>query len=392
MNPDLDRLQAYPFTRLNRLLADITVNSSQPQIDLAIGEPQQAPPALIPAALTRALGSLNRYPSTHGQDELRTAISAWLTWRYNLVGVDPNSQVLPVNGTREALFAFPQCWIDRRQRPVVVMPNPFYQIYAGAAWMAGAEPVYLDCDEGNGFLPDMAAVPASVWQRCQLLYLCNPGNPTGAIMDENRLQQCIALADEYDFVIAADECYSEIYFDEASPPPGLLGAAARLNRHDYRRCIVFNSLSKRSNAAGLRAGFVAGDAGLLSRFLHYRTYHGCAMPLHHQAAAAAAWRDEIHVRHNRQLYREKCHRMIELLSPIWSLPTPPGGFFLWPKVGDDEEELVRKLYLQANLRVLPGRYLSQSHGDQDPGARRVRIALVAPIDTCLDAAERIRAL
>ena len=392
MNPAIARLKPYPFNRLRHLLGPYQPAPERSLIDLAVGEPQHPPPPLIEQALSDAFDSLHRYPPTQGSEALRAAIAAWLVRRFALRSLDPATQVLPVNGTREALFAIAQCMIDPGADATVVLPNPFYQIYAGAALYAGATPVYLDCREGNGFLPELDSVPAAVWQRCQLLYLCNPGNPTGAVMDETWLQRCIALADEYDFIIAADECYSEIYFDEVKPPPGILGAAARLGRHDYRRCLSFNSLSKRSNAAGLRSGLVAGDADILATFLHYRTYHGCAMPLHHQAASAAAWQDETHVITNRTAYRAKRDAVLDILAPVMPTPMPSAGFFLWPQTPEDDEMFAVKLYRQAGIRSLPGRYLAEPTATGDPGRNRLRLALVAPLATCIEAAERIRQL
>ncbi|HID49844.1 MAG TPA: succinyldiaminopimelate transaminase, partial [Chromatiales bacterium] len=290
MNPDLDKLHAYPFEQLAALKSGVQPPAGMAHIALSIGEPRHAAPTLAVDALREALDGLSRYPVTRGERELREAIARWLIRRFALPSdsLDPERHVLPVSGTREALFAFAQAVIDRSQPASVLMPNPFYQIYEGAALLAGAEPVYLPALAEHDFLPDFDAVTPAEWQRCQLLYLCSPGNPTGAVIDLPTLQQLIALAQEHDFLIAADECYSEIYFDEQQPPVGLLQAAAAAGHSDYRRCVVFHSLSKRSNLPGLRSGFVAGDAAVLQRFLKYRTYHGCAMPLHHQAASIAA--------------------------------------------------------------------------------------------------------
>jgi N-succinyldiaminopimelate aminotransferase len=298
--------------------------------------------------------------------------------------------VLPVAGTREALFAFAQAVVDRSTKPLVLSPNPFYQIYEGAALLAGAEPWFLNTTAENGFLPDLDAVPAEVWQRCQLIYLCTPGNPTGAVADVAYLQQLIGLADEHDFVIASDECYSELYFDEATPPPGLLQAAAAMGRSDYQRCVVFHSLSKRSNLPGLRSGFVAGDAEVLARFLKYRTYHGCALPPPTQAASIAAWNDEAHVQANRDLYRQKFDAVLAILKPVLKVERPDAGFYLWPETPISDIDFAQQLFAQQHVTVLPGSYLSRDAHGGNPGAGRVRMALVAELDECIEAAERIR--
>jgi len=295
-----------------------------------------------------------------------------------------------VNGTREALFAFTQAVVDRNANGLVVSPNPFYQIYEGAALLAGATPHYLPCLEENGFNPDFDAVPAEIWQRCQILFLCSPGNPTGALVPLETLQKLIALADEHDFVIAADECYSELYFDEANPPAGLLSACAALGRNDYKRCVVFHSLSKRSNLPGLRSGFVAGDAEILKAFLLYRTYHGCAMPVQTQLASIAAWKDEIHVRANRELYRAKFDAVLHILAPVMDVQRPDGGFYLWPKTPMDDQQFTRELFAREHVTVVPGSYLSREVDGASPGAGRVRMALVAPLAECIEAAQRIR--
>jgi N-succinyldiaminopimelate aminotransferase len=304
--------------------------------------------------------------------------------------IDPERQVLPVHGTREALFAIAQAVVDASRAPLVLLPNPFYQIYEGAALLAGAECVYLPTTEASGYQPDYAAVAPSTWERCQLLYVCSPGNPTGAILEEKTLTELIERAERYDFVIAADECYSEIYRDEQNPPAGLLQAALRSGRSDFRRCLVFNSLSKRSNLPGLRSGFVAGDAALIERFLLYRTYHGCAMPLPVQAVSTRAWQDEAHVQTNRTVYREKFDTVSAVLGGVLELGHPPGGFFLWPRTPYDELRFTRELYARYNVTVLPGRFLSRLSAGLDPGVQRVRIALVAPLAECVEAAQRIR--
>lgn len=389
MNPDLNRLQPYPFEKLRALFGGITP-PNQTSIALSIGEPKHASPQFVLDTLNRELARLANYPNTKGLPELRQSISRWATARFQLQGLDPESQVLPVNGTREALFAFAQAVIDRSGKPLVISPNPFYQIYEGAALLAGAEPLFIPCDEQHGFLPDYSRVTTDQWQRCQLLFLCTPGNPTGATLTVEKMQELIRLADEHDFVIASDECYSEIYFDENSPPPGLLQAAAAMGRHDYARCVVFHSLSKRSNLPGLRSGFVAGDADLLAGFFQYRTYHGCAMPIQHQIASAAAWSDELHVQENRRLYREKFSAVIEELSPVLDLQQPAGAFYLWPHTPIDDQAFARGLYERQHVTVLPGSYLSREVEGYNPGANRIRMALVAEPAECIEAAQRIR--
>lgn len=391
MNPDLDRLQPYPFQKLAELKQDLTPPAALEHIALSVGEPKHPTPGFIGEAVLAHLHGLANYPLTRGGRELREAIARWLERRFTLpaASLDPERQVLPVNGTREALFAFAQAVMDRRREPLVVMPNPFYQIYEGAALLAGAEPYYLNCSAESGFLPELEAVPESVWRRCQLLYLCSPANPTGAVMDERRLQQALELAERHDFVVAADECYSEIYLDEQAPPPGLLGAAARMGNEAYRRCVVFHSLSKRSNAPGLRSGFVAGDADILERFHLYRTYHGCAMPPPVQAASSRAWADEAHVAENRRLYREKFDAVLALLEPVLEVERPEAGFYLWPRTPVDDALFARRLYAEYNVTVLPGSYLSREAHGESPGRGRVRIALVAPLEECVEAAQRI---
>jgi N-succinyldiaminopimelate aminotransferase len=392
MNPDLSRLQPYPFERLASLMSGIQPPRSLTPIVLSIGEPKHATPAFITEEVITHLHGLSHYPTTRGVAPLREAIAAWLTSRFRLPSgsIDPERHILPVNGTREALFAFAQCLIDRSSDPLVVMPNPFYQIYEGAALLSGAQPWFLNTTDASRFLPDFDAVPDAIWSRCQLLYLCSPGNPTGAVLDIPGLQALLELADRHDFVIASDECYSEIYLDESAPPPGLLQAAAAMGREDYHRCLVFHSLSKRSNAPGLRSGFVAGDARLVGEFLRYRTYHGCAMPPATQAASTRAWQDEAHVVHNRTLYREKFSAVLEILRPVLELTTPAGGFYLWPETPIDDCDFARGLLAQHNVTVLPGSYLSRTAHGANPGKNRVRMALVAPLEDCIEAAQRIK--
>ncbi len=395
MNPGLEKLHPYPFEKLEQLKQETSVITDANHIDLSIGEPKHTTPELILNELQKQLPRAASYPTTRGTDALRQAIADWLIKRFKLpdssMAADRN--ILPVNGTREALFAFAQCVIDSNddhsKAPVVISPNPFYQIYEGAALLARAEPYYINCVEANGFLPDFDTVPADVWQRCQLVYLCSPGNPTGAILGQDTLEKLLKLADEYDFIIAADECYSEIYLDEDSPPIGLLQVAANLGRDDYRRCVVFHSLSKRSNVPGMRSGFVAGDGELIQTFLRYRTYHGCSMPLYTQMASIVAWQDEDHVRDNRALYREKFDAVLNILEPVIKVTKPDASFYLWPETPVSDTEFAAGLYSRQNITVLPGSFLSRSIPAGNPGKNRIRIALVAEIDQCIEAAERI---
>jgi len=391
MNSDLNQLHPYPFEKIRSLLKGVTP-ANQPAVSLAIGEPKHPTPEFIHQAVMEHLNGLASYPATKGEANLRQAISTWLTQRFQLPAdsLDPEQQVLPVNGTREALFAFAQAIIDRNAKPAVLMPNPFYQIYEGAAFLAGAEPVYLNCTEDHGFIPDFDAVPAELWQRCQLLYICTPGNPTGAVMSIAQLQKLINLAQQYNFVIASDECYSELYFDEDQPPVGLLQAAAQMRNSAYKHCVVFHSLSKRSNAPGMRSGFIAGDAEILAKFLLYRTYHGCAMPPPFQAASVAAWQDETHVRANRDQYRAKFEAVLEILSPVMAVKKPDAGFYLWPSTPIDDQTFTKELVARANVHIVPGSYLSRETTAGNPGHNRVRMALVATQAECIEAAQRIR--
>ncbi|MDJ0738406.1 MAG: succinyldiaminopimelate transaminase [Gammaproteobacteria bacterium] len=394
MNPDLEKLQPYPFEKLNALKSGVTP-PDLPHIALSIGEPKHATPGLIAAALHEHLDEgLSSYPLTRGLPALRAVIAAWLTRRFALPAssVDPDRHVLPVNGTREALFAFAQAIVDRERPAIVASPNPFYQIYEGAALLAGATPHFIPCTAATGYLPDLDSVEPATWEACQLLYLCSPGNPTGAVIPQAMLQRVIALAERHDFIIAADECYSEIYVDEQRPPAGLLQAAAALGNTDYRRCVVFHSLSKRSNAPGLRSGFVAGDAGVLAKFLRYRTYHGCAMPIQHQHASIAAWSDEQHVRDNRQQYRAKFDAVLDVLDGCLDVTLPDAGFYLWPRTPGSDEAFARELFARQHVTVLPGRYLSRDVDGSNPGADHVRMALVATHDECVEAAKRIKQL
>lgn len=394
MNNDLDKLNPYPFEKLLALKKGISPPPELTHIPLSIGEPKHPAPEFVTETLISSLDKLSVYPLTKGMPEFRQAVSDWLTTRFHLHMLDSETQVLPVNGTREALFSFAQAIIDRTKNALILSPNPFYQIYEGAAILAGAEPYFMNCLENTGFSPDFDAVPAEVWEQCQLIYICTPGNPTGAVLNISTLQKLIKLADQYDFIIASDECYSEIYGNEDNPPPGLLEACAKMQRHDYHRCIVFHSLSKRSNLPGLRSGFVAGDAKVLQSFLRYRTYHGCAMSATTQIASIAAWNDEQHVKENRDKYRLKFQLFQQILGDILPLKIPDAGFYLWaniqPANKGTEEDFAQKLFAQQNITVLPGSYLGRPSHGINPGENRVRMALVAPLEECREAAERIK--
>ncbi len=392
MNPLLSHLQPYPFERLRQLFAGVTPPAGYSAISLGMGEPRHPTPAFIKEALTENLGGLASYPATAGEPRLREACAAWLQRRYG-IAADSATQVLPINGSREALFAFAQTVIDpTRADATVVCPNPFYQIYEGAALLSGATPYYAPSDPGRNFAVDWDSVPQEVWQRTQLLFVCSPGNPTGAVMPLDEWKKLFALSDRYGFVIASDECYSEIYF-QGEPPLGGLEAAAKLGRSDYRNLIAFTSLSKRSNVPGLRSGFVAGDAALIKAFLLYRTYHGSAMGPAVQGASIAAWNDEQHVTENRALYRKKFAQVTPLLAGVMEVALPDAGFYLWAKVPDalgmTDAEFARELLAQYNVTVLPGSYLAREAGGFNPGAQRVRMALVAQAEECAEAALRI---
>lgn len=388
MNPRLNQLQPYPFQRLRELFAGVTPNPDLGPVNLSIGEPKHATPAFIRTALTSALDGLANYPITQGSDDLRRAIADWCAARYG-VTLDPATQILPVNGSREALFAFAQAAIDpTRHVKRVISPNPFYQIYEGAALLAGAKPYFLNTLPEDGFRMDFGRVPEDLWADVQLVYVCSPGNPTGKVMDLDEWRGLFELADRHGFVIAADECYSEIYFEEGKPPLGALTAARQLGR-DFGRLIVFNSLSKRSNVPGLRSGFVAGDAGLIKQFLLYRTYHGSAMGPTVQAASSAAWRDEAHVAENRRQYREKFAAVMPVLQDALAFDAPDAAFYLWARVPGDDAEFARELYRQQHVTVLPGSYLAREASGVNPGRGYVRIALVDGLQPCIEAAHRI---
>jgi N-succinyldiaminopimelate aminotransferase len=404
MNPRLCELHAYPFERLALLKAGVTPPAHLPHIAMSIGEPQHAPPPLVIEALHRSLAALGSYPATAGTPELRAACARWLERRFALPPghVQELQMVLPCNGTREALFALAQAVVDPRQDALVLMPNPFYQIYEGAALLAGATPYLLPTLPDTDYLPDLAAVPEEVWRRCQLLYLCSPGNPTGKVAPLPWLARVMELAHRHDFIVAADECYTELYLDEDAPPPSLLQACMAAGNERFERAIVFHSLSKRSSVPGLRSGFVAGDPQLIARFLLYRTYHGSAMPLPVQAASCVAWQDDAHAHQNRRLYREKFEAVLPILGAVLPVERPEGGFYLWTVTGGDDERFTRELFATQNVTVLPGSYLARSlpsdhpqsrlHPGRayNPGAGRVRISLVPDLTRCIEAAWRIR--
>ena len=395
MNRRQDLLKPYPFEQLNSLLAGIKPSSEHDFIALSLGEPKHpAPRFLIEKYLEQegVIRGLATYPPTRGIPELRTAIADFVNRRFNLATnpIDPETQVLPVTGSREALFAFAQTVIDSRIESYTLLPNPFYQIYEGAALLAGSTPVYVPCTEENGYLPDFSGVTAEQWQKCSLLYLCTPGNPTGAVASIEDMQALIRLSDEFDFVIASDECYSEIYADEQAPHPGLLEAACAMGRRDYKNCVAFNSLSKRSNLPGLRSGYVAGDADLIRAFLLYRTYHGSAMSVHPQWVSVAAWSDEQHVIENRAIYRQKYAAVEEILREVWPMSQPPASFYLWPQTPVNDEQFTQRLMAHVNIKVLPGSYLSRIVAGANPGQNRVRMALVATLDECVEAASRLK--
>lgn len=394
MNPALARLGSYPFERLARLLEGTQPPRALAHIAMSIGEPRHAPPPGVIKALRAAADRLDTYPATRGLPELRAAAATMLARNTLPPGTrfDPDSQLLPVNGTREALFAFVQSAVDRARgagQPLVAMPNPGYQVYEGAAILAGAAPLYMDATPGNGFLPDLEAVSAAQWDRCAVLVLCSPGNPAGGVHGLPWLRRALELADRHDFLVAADECYADLYLDESQPPPSLLRAALEAGHGGYERCIVFRSLSKRSSVPGLRSGIVAGDATVLKDFLRYRTYHGSAMPLPTQFASLAAWGDEAYVVANRAMYRAKFAKVLPVLRERYDVPEPAGGFYLWPDVGGDDAAFARRLHERQHVTVLPGSFMGRDAGRGNPGAGRVRISLVPALDDCVEAAWRM---
>lgn len=405
-NAAIDALQPYPFERLRALKANLQPPAEQTHIPLSLGEPKHAPPDFVLAALTdpeRMRLSLGSYPATRGSDALREAMAAWLQRRF-AAPVDPETQVLPVAGTREALFSLAQALLSGASNARVLLPNPFYQIYEGATLMRGAQPLYLPASAANGYVPDFDSVPEPLWRDVELVYVCTPGNPTGVVSSIEQLQRLLTLAERYDFIVASDECYSEIYRDEEQPPPGLLSAAAQMGNGDYRRVLVLNSLSKRSNLPGLRSGLIAGDATLLARFLKYRTYHGCALPNHTQQVSTLAWQDEQHVIENRDAYRTKFVTVLPILQPHYDIATPAGGFFSWLPVPESDApgltsdcHFAARLFCEQHVTVLPGSFLSRTpqialgatDDGSNPGIGHVRIAWVAPLSECTEAAERL---
>ncbi len=392
MNQGLENLQPYPFEKLKDLLSGVIPPAGKTGISLSIGEPRHDTPGFVTRAMQDNLQLASRYPLTRGDATLREAISQWLVNRFSLQAssIDPAKHVIPVNGTREALFAICHCVVDSSQNDALVMTgNPFYQIYEGAALLSGATPWYLNCTAENDFIADYDAIDDSVWQRTQLLFLCSPNNPTGRVIGMETLQKLIQLSDEFNFVIASDECYSEIYLDEEKPPVGLLEAASEMGRHDYRNCLVFHSLSKRSNVPGLRSGFVAGDSELVEQFYRYRTYHGCAMAPYTQVASTLAWQDEKHVQENRRLYREKFSSVVDILSPVLPVEKPAASFYLWPETPVADTDFARGLFNKEHVTVLPGSYLSREVDGINPGSKRLRLALVASKKECEEAATRI---
>ncbi len=389
MNPRLALLQPYPFEKLRKLFEGVTPPAGLAHISLGIGEPRHPTPDLVKRALSASLGKLAGYPPTSGGEDLRRAIADWLARRYRLPSIDWRTEVLPVNGSREALFAFAQTVVDpTRPGAAVVCPNPFYQIYEGAALLAGARQVYVNTVAERGFRADYGALPEETLRRTQLMFVCSPGNPTGHVAGLGEWREIFALADRYGFVIASDECYSEIYFDEAAPPLGALQAAHELGR-GFERLVVFSSLSKRSNVPGMRSGFVAGDAAIIKSFLLYRTYHGGAMSPAVQDASAAAWRDEAHVRENRALYRGKLDRVVPMLAGALEVERPDAAFYLWARTPIADSEFARRLYAEEHVTVLPGSYLARDSGGVNPGAGRVRMALVAGMEECVEAIGRV---
>lgn len=391
MNPNLNLLHPYPFHKLNKLFSGVTPNSAFSQISLHIGEPKHPTPDFIRLALIEGLNKLANYPTTLGDKSLRTSIAAWLKNRYKLATIDSETEVMPVNGSREALFSFAQTVIDlSHSKAVVVCPNPFYQIYEGAAFLAGATPHFLNSLPENNFIPDYAQLSNDIWAHTQLVYVCSPGNPSGRVMSLDEWQKLFSLSDNYGFVIAADECYSEIYSDESNPPLGALEAAHHLGRKGFPRLVVFGSLSKRSNVPGMRSGFVAGDRSILKDFLLYRTYHGSAMNPAVQVASEAAWNEESHVCENRQLYREKFAAVTSILAECINVSIPEATFYLWIKTPINDTDFALQLYQDYNVTVLPGSYLAREAHGINPGNNFVRMALVAPLSECIEATKRIK--
>jgi len=392
MNPNLNHLQPYPFQRLRDLFQGLTPNPAYSHVNLSIGEPKHATPGIISEALANNLSGLASYPTTIGVPALREAINLWLQRRYKIPALNIDKAILPVNGSREALFAFAQAVIDSStsQQPVVISPNPFYQIYEGAAFLAGAQPYFINTTPDNDYVMDLTQVPVEVLKRTQLVFVCSPGNPSGKVMDIQAWKTLFELSDQYGFVIASDECYSEIYFDEAQPPVGALQAAHQLGRDDFKRIVMFSSLSKRSNVPGMRSGFVAGDVEIIEKFALYRTYHGCAMNPAVQAASIVAWNDEEHVQQNRALYREKFAAVTPRLQSVWpQTHLPDAAFYLWINTQQDDTQVAKKLYANLNITVLPGSFLAREAHGINPGKGFIRMALVASYEETIAAAGRM---
>lgn len=391
MNPRLASLQPYPFEKLSALIKHTIPDQSLTPLALSIGEPRHDAPRFLRDEALAHFDSVSSYPTTRGSQALRRAIAEWLGRRFGLKTIDPERHVLGASGTREALFSVVQTAVDAggSPRPIVILPNPFYQIYEGAALLAGAEPYYVNTSAESGYRMDFASIPPEILRRTCLVFVCSPGNPTGAVLSAAELTSLIDLAERYDFLIASDECYSEIYFDESAPPPGLLQAAEAYGVPDFRRCVVFHSLSKRSNLPGLRSGFIAGDGAFLQAFHAYRTYHGAAMSSLAQAVSIRAWSDETHVRDNRDLYRRKFADAVDILGPVLNARRPDAGFYLWLETGIDDESFARGLYEQENVLVLPGSFLSRKAHGTDPGHGHVRVALVASPEDCREASRRM---
>ncbi len=392
MNPNLNHLQPYPFQRLRDLFQGLTPNPAYSHVNLSIGEPKHATPGIISEALANNLSGLASYPTTIGVPALREAINLWLQRRYKIPALNIDKAILPVNGSREALFAFAQAVIDSSatQQPVVISPNPFYQIYEGAAFLAGAQPYFINTTPDNDYVMDLTQVPVEVLKRTQLVFVCSPGNPSGKVMDIQAWKTLFELSDKYGFVIASDECYSEIYFDEAQPPVGALQAAHQLGRDDFKRIVMFSSLSKRSNVPGMRSGFVAGDVEIIEKFALYRTYHGCAMNPAVQAASIVAWNDEQHVIHNRALYSEKFNAVTPILQKVWpKTQLPDAAFYLWINIEKDDALVAKQLYQELNITVLPGSFLAREAHGLNPGKGFIRMALVASIEETIAATSRI---
>jgi len=390
MNPRLDTLQPYPFEKLRLLLAQAgTAPAGLRAINLSIGEPKHAAPQCVKDAMVGALDGLSVYPPTKGDPKLREAISQWIGKRYSIPCPNPETQVLPVLGSREALFSFAQVVLDSTKNGIVVCPNPFYQIYEGAALLGGATPYYVNSDPKLNFGCDWSTVPSEIWARTQLLFICSPGNPAGNVMSLAEWRTLFELSDRYGFVIASDECYSEIYLDEANPPLGGMQAAVQLGRIDFRNLVSFSSLSKRSNVPGMRSGFVAGDATLMAKFLLYRTYHGSALSPVVSAASIAAWQDEAHVIDNRQQYRAKFDAVLPILEPVLDVTRPDASFYLWAGTKGPDADFVRDLLTHTNVTTLPGSFVGRTVNGVNPGQNRIRIALVAPLADCVEAAQRI---